>query len=374
MSISAVKALIQIFVYGFYRVHAGILIFLFASVLSCCFFVNTLGELPPNTYFFWHFIITITMVSNPFMMMVFCVISLFYAFKNMQFVTTALHKDKYQFLFYSINALNKKMQFKMWLVIQSYIFLPIIIYIVFAAMIGFITHHYFLPFITILYVLLLVMLCTTSIVKMLNRLNNEDEISLFYRFAKRRKKSFFVLYTYYILTQSKVIYALTKLISAMIILGIFYNYPDLKSDTKISCLVVMLIIASHLVIIFGEQVFINKYLSFSYNFPYSVTKFFFGYVLNYMLILLPEILWMLIYFSFSNSCLLLLWAFSLLLLFRSLASVTAYRLVSFLKVIFLVLCLAYLVISYDFYFELPFIFLILSFIIFYKNHFYKELE
>ncbi|ANI88051.1 hypothetical protein A9P82_01170 [Arachidicoccus ginsenosidimutans] len=374
MGISVPLALRKIFVHGFYRVHAGMLVFLFTAVLSCCFFVNTLGELPPGSYFFWHYVITITLVSNPVMMLVFFVLCMFYAFKNLQFIDAELQKSNNRFLFYSMNALKKKEHFKVWFVIQLYVFLPLIIYTSFSVIIGFFTRHYFTPFLFVIYILLLAACCAMFIVKNLNNVGKREKSTVSNLLFKKWHKPFFTLYTYHVLHRLKGTYVVTKIISALIILTLFYNYPDLKEDIKTSCLIVTLIVIAHSVIIFQEQIFNNKYLLFSYNFPYSKTKLFFAFIINYLLILFPEIFWFFIYFSIGNALLLLFFALSVLLLLRSISYASDIKLQAFLKVVFLMLAIIFLVIIYGFFLLVPPVCFVLAFIIFRTNYFYKSVE
>lgn len=137
-------------------------------------------------------------------------------------------------------------------------------------------------------------------------------------------------------------------------------------------MIIILMTAVHLVLVYQEQHFNNRYLSFAYNFPYSIAGLFFGSIINYLFFLTPEIIWMFTYFQPLNACVLLLSGFSLLLLMRSISFSPSLHLFSFLKIVFLVLCLLFLVILYNFYWTITPLCLLLSYIIFRENYFYKN--
>lgn len=371
MNITIGSILRKIFVHGFYRAHSGMLIFLSATVFSCCFFVNTLGELPPGTYFFWHFILTITLVSNPLMAVMFFVACLFYALRNLQFVRSELQRPVNQLLRYSISALPLHRQMRLWLSVEVSVFLPLIIYSLFCIFMGVVTGHLFMAMILMAYICLLVVFCSYHIFQRLNQLHVGRQYwydTLF----RRWRKPFFVLFTCYILHQRKTVLLLTKLTSLAIIVIIFYNYPSLKHDLKTSCLVVLLMIVAHIVLIYQEQYFNNRYLSFSYNFPYSLSTLFWGYTVNYLLLLAPEISWLFCWFPLLSACMLSLTGFSLLLLIRSISFSPSLHLFSLLKIIFLILCILFLMTAYHFYWIIAPICLLLSYIIFQENYFYKH--
>ncbi|MDE1191171.1 MAG: hypothetical protein PW786_03405 [Arachidicoccus sp.] len=369
MSKEITPVLKKIFVKGFYKIHGGMFIFLFASVISSCFFVNTLGELPPGTYFFWHFIITITLVSNPMMMILFFLLSLFYAIKNIQYIQRELQKQENLFLFYSINNLSKTKQFVIWLKIEFYNFLPLVLYTFFCVSIGIFIHNYSIPICILLYVCLLVIACAVYITRLLNNKKNDATYSSRFVF-KNIYKPFFVLYTYYIVNNLKLTFLLTKFISAFIVIIIFYNYPDLKSDVRMSCIAILLIIAAHTLLIYRERNFNNRYLVFSYNFPYSFTKLYFCFTMNYLLILLPEFIWLFTYFNIINALQILCLSMSIILLFRSIINLPYLSLYGFIKIIFVLLGVFYLLISYRLIFPTSICCFAISYIIFRKNYYF----
>lgn len=89
----------KIFVSGFYRMHSGLLIFLFITFISYCFFIKTLGHVPPEIVTYWNLIITLTIVTNPLMMVIFFIACLIYAFKSWQYVANQLREVSNEFLF-----------------------------------------------------------------------------------------------------------------------------------------------------------------------------------------------------------------------------------------------------------------------------------
>ena len=94
-------ALRKIFVDGFYRTHAGMLVFVFVMLVSYCLFINTLGTVMPDQIDFWQFFFTISLVSNPLIMAFYFVASALYAYESLKYVLNQLVLPQQEFLYYS---------------------------------------------------------------------------------------------------------------------------------------------------------------------------------------------------------------------------------------------------------------------------------
>ncbi|WP_157255483.1 hypothetical protein [Pedobacter sp. Leaf216] len=160
---------------------------------------------------------------------------------------------------------------------------------------------------------------------------------------------------------------LTKLLSWVLISGILLVFADLKDDLRLLMLVTSCIVVAHVVLIYEEKVFNDRYLSFLPNFPFSKSRVFFSFCLNYLILLLPELCWIFTRFGFITSFFLAAFAFSAILLFRSLLLLNGIRVKGFLIGVFCLFLLFYVFIMYGLGLVIIPMNLILAWMVFRRN-------
>ena len=368
MSLLSNTALKKIFVDGFYRTHAAMLVFIFVMLISYCFFINTLGTVRPDQIDFWQFFFTISLVSNPLMMILYLIGSTLYAYKSLKYVLSQLALPQQEFLYYSFTALNKKQQFTTWCVVQTCIFIPVLCYTLYAISIGIVFGYYLISIGILFFQLLLVLAGAYIYLKESNRLIEVNKPNWLLRVSRKWSKPVFLLYSFRVFNQSKLAYVLTKLLSWVLISSVLVVFADLKNDSRLLMLVTSCIVVAHVVLIYQEKVFNNRYLSFLPNFPFTKEKVFFSFCLNYLVLLLPEICWIFTNFGILTSFGLIAFAFSTILLFRSLLLLNAIQIKGFLIWIFCLFFFFYVFIMFGFGLILIPLNLIVAWIVFRKNY------
>ncbi|CAH0244520.1 hypothetical protein SRABI27_02807 [Pedobacter sp. Bi27] len=368
MSLLSNTALKKIFVDGFYRTHAAMLVFIFVMLISYCFFINTLGTVRPDQIDFWQFFFTISLVSNPLMMILYLIGSTLYAYKSLKYVLSQLALPQQEFLYYSFTALNKKQQFTTWCIVQTCIFIPVLCYTLYAISIGIVFGYYLISIGILFFQLLLVLAGAYIYLKESNRLIEVNKPNWLLRVSRKWSKPVFLLYSFQVFNQSKLAYTLTKLLSWVLISSVLVVFADLKDDSRLLMLVTSCIVVAHVVLIYQEKVFNNRYLSFLPNFPFTKKKVFFSFCLNYLVLLLPEICWIFTNFDILTSFGLIAFAFSTVLLFRSLLLLNAIQIKGFLIWIFCLFFLFYLFIMFGFGLILIPLNFIVAWIVFRRNY------
>jgi hypothetical protein len=366
------KILTKTFASSFFKAHAGFLFFLFATLISYCFFIKTLGKVSPDEATFFNLAITLTILNTPVMTIVFFLACIIYTLKSWQYITLQLQSGQNEFLYYSVTAASKPAQLKSWFIVQFRIFLPILIYTLYSAAIGIIYGYYLHAIVVMLFILLLTAASSWFYVHITNKLIDINNSSILIKFARNWRKPFFTLYTFYVFNQSKIVFLITKASSWLLIMGIFHIFSDLKNDMRIPFLIMLMVIVTHTVLIYNEYKFNTNYLSFSYNFPISKTKLFFGFSINYLLLLLPEIMWFLTHYNPLAALGITLWGFSLVMLLRSFLYSIGLKMKTFIKTIFILFFLLHFVVMYQLAWAVLPISLILSYAIFIRNYYYKN--
>ena len=371
------NVLTKIFARGFYKVHSGFLVFIFVVLVSYCFFINTAGDiklLPKGKETYYHFIVLINFLSNPAITIGFFIAWLAYTVKSWNFVSGQLLMEDNQFLFYSLNSFNRVKQFKGWFYTQLVISLPFVFYTVVAAITGVMLHYYVMVACIIAFTLLLIAISALNYVKLVNNLVNEKKISWLLRLSREWGKPFFSLFIYYVFDKLKVTYALSKLLSYVIIISVFFALADVRNDPRVAGLVILGIVMAHSVLIYQQHRFELTYLSISRNFPYSMAYFYRQYLFTYLVLLLPECTWLFISFKLPLAAGLLLLCLAITMLFHSLLYRIGVNMNKYLPWIFGLFFGISTLILFGLVWPLIPACLIASFMLFYLNYYKAELS
>lgn len=300
--------LLKIFAAGFYRVHAGILFFLFLVMF---------GLVEPAQLVNYHTSLMLAFITNPVMMAVVFAIWLLYTFKSWHYITGQLFAVQQQFLFYSTTSYAKSKQFISWFIVQATISLPVLAYAGVSCGVA-IKHHYFISAIAILLYLIVIISCSSLFyIRMVNQLIDGNKQSYLIRLTQNWQKPYFSLYVYHVFDKLKLTYLITKALSYFIITGVFLLFADVSHDTRVAGIAVLAIAMAHAIVIFEERKFEETYLSFSRNLPYSRWQLFSSFAVVYLLLLLPEGIWLFTRFSPLMAIGLFTFGVSVILLFHS---------------------------------------------------------
>jgi hypothetical protein len=301
--------LIRIFTTGFYRAHAGL--FLFIGLVM-------VGSVPPQ--FIWEYQKTLMLafITSGGMMLIVFGIWLLYTLKAVQYIASQLYAVNQQFLFYSINSFSKNRQFKSWAVAHSVILFPILTYGSIAFLVAIFSHHFLAAAIIFLFMLTLIASGAFVFVKLVNRLIDGSNQSFLLRLSSKWKKPFYSLFIFHLFDKMKVQYLITKFLSWLIIVAIFNLFDDVKHDVRVAGIAVLAIISAHAVLIFQEHVFENQYLVFARNLPYTSFNRFINFFKTYLLLLLPEAIWLFTRFNPSIGAELLLMGVNIALFYHCL--------------------------------------------------------
>ena len=132
--------------------------------------------------------------------------------------------------------------------------------------------------------------------------------------------------------------------------------------------IILAMVIAHIMLIYQELKFNLQFLSFSYNFPYSITKLFVGFTLNYVVLMIPEIIWIFSFFKFTQAFILIVWALSLMHLFRSLLYAIGLKMKTFIKFIF------YFIFCFSIWYFISIILVVFTIKFYYIfNRFYQKL-
>ncbi|MCF6406871.1 hypothetical protein L3C95_28490 [Chitinophaga filiformis] len=362
--------LTKIFSRGFYRANASTLLFFFVVVASYAIFMTPAGTMSHDTFALYELIVMMTFINNPVAMTVIFIAWLLYTVKSWQYVTGQLTAAENGFLYYSSTALSKFRQLRSWWWMQFVIALPITAYGLLSVVFGIVYHHYLLPFITLTYLFLLITVSAGLYVWLANRLSAGTPAAISLRLSIRWKKPFFSLYLYHILHKIKLGAVLTKIFSLFCLAsGAYSLFSGNRHDSRVSGLLVLTAITGHLYLIYQEHRFEVMTLAFSRTFPYSRNRHFGYMTLRYLLLLLPEIVFLAATAPPLMAILLLAYALSALLCFRGLLYWVGLNMNVYLPIVFAIYIGLFWLIMYGYLWQSAAVMLPLAYGLFYTRYY-----
>jgi hypothetical protein len=288
--------LLKIFVKEFYRVHSGLLLSSFVSIVMYCFFVEVLNQthVPPDQVIFYQLTIVLTILSSPVVVGMVFIVWFVLTVKSWSFVSGQIRVASNQFLLYSSTAMSKVAQWRSWFMVQLLISLPVVLYGLFTLIIGVVFGYYIIPVIILSYVVLLASVSAMVYVRKVNVPVGVVNKTFLWYFLRGWRKPFFTLFLYHVLDKLKVTLLITKLLSCGIIAGGFYLLADVNSDTRVAGIIALGVVVTHSILIYHSYRFENVSLSFARNFPYSKRKHYYYTAIAYLLLTSPESVWFII--------------------------------------------------------------------------------
>ncbi|MBW4891918.1 hypothetical protein KXQ82_19495 [Mucilaginibacter sp. HMF5004] len=303
------NVLLKIFANGFYKVHGGILFFLFLVLF---------GLVEPAQLLNYHMALMLAFITSPLMMSIVFGVWLLYTFKCWHYIAGQILGPHQQFLFYSSTSYTRQKQFSSWFVVQVAVSLPVLVYGSLSIVVA-VYHYYVLSAMCILaYLIGIIALSAWFYKYLVNHLIDGSKQSAVMRFTKKWKKPYFSLYLYHVFNKLKVTYLITKLLSYAIINGVFIMFADVSHDTRVAAIAVLAITVAHAIVIFEERRFEETYLIFSKTLPYSKLKLFLSFLGVYALLLIPEAAWLFTRFSPVTAVYLLAFGLGVILFFHCL--------------------------------------------------------
>ena len=364
------KVLVKIFAKGFYKVHAGLLLFLFVTIILYCFYIEVLNQthLSPDEIILFNLSFVLSLISSPVLGVFVAIVWLGFTVKSWNYISTQILIPENQFLFYSSNAIKKSEQFRSWLLVQLIISLPIIIYGLFALVVGIVFDYYLIPIIILTYAFLLACISALVYMKTTNSLLNAYQKAFYLKFTTNWRKPFFSLFIYHSLNNLQVTLAITKLLSFVMIIGGTFFLADVQNDLRVTGLITLEIVLSNCMLLYQSYHFETTQLIFSRNFPYSRGKIFLNQILNYLLITFPENIWLIVNFHPFESSALILFNLGTGMFFRSMLYLIKPDIKKYIYRVFYLFLLFFLLIMFNLIWILIPVNLLLSFFIFYKQY------
>lgn len=355
------------FVAGFYSAHSGLLLAGFAMLVSYFFLINTLGTVQADVITYWQFFFAIKIASDPVFLAGFCLMYLLYVLKANHYVYAQLQLPKYSFLAQSLTCLPQSAQLMVWVSVYLQISLPLVVFTGYFLIVGSLFGHFMLPLMLMLFGAGLTL--WSSIITHRNLSHPmETNVHVILRLIFEREKPISALYLFEVIHRSKISLLLSKILSCLLLFAVPKLVDLQEQDNRIFLFTGSMVVMAHAALVYQERNFNQRYLGFLLNLPIRFMKRFFYPLLAYVVFLLPELLSIIFAFPLASAVGVVLFVFSMLSLFRSLASIPNLRVKGFLVAIFSVFFVFYLLMMFGLgWYAIPFS-LLASLALFAKNY------
>ena len=366
------KIFLRSFVRPFYRENAGSFIFVFIMM----FYI--VGENDGAGLIEYHYSLIMGMLTSKVILLLVFFLWLLYARKYTAFVTKVLDDPRYSFM-YIYNCLDKGKQFRLFLIVEVLLVMPILLYSVFIIAIG-IHHHFYLT--VLLVIVFLSLLCILPAIWHVHRVsNNYKAITFSWQKIKGWPKppsSYPVVLIRFVIRKQKMIWLGVKIFTCGILYQIARNNKLTPSDISTVFLFFNFGILGNGIILYRIREFEESQLKFYRGAPVSLLKRFSQYAVVYFIFLIPEFITAGIlapvYLPYNDAINFTLCGYSLLLVMNTITFLQDFSMRDYLKVILLVFSMQYIFIVpgllhflYLFFFVLAFILFLISYYRFERN-------
>ena len=304
------------------------------------------------------------------MMILVFVLWLIYTIKSIHYVSGQIFAVNQQFLFYSSNSLSQEEQFKSWFRMQFVILLPLTGYGLIAIVAGLVCHYYLASIAILLYLLLLALLSAGLYTKLVNRLMDGSNQSFLLKMISKWHKPFSSIFIYHVFDKMKATYIITKILSWLVIIGVFSLFADVQHDVRVAGIAMLAIITAHTNLIYQEHVFEGQYFTLSRNLPYSYSARFLNFAKTYLILLLPEAIWLFSRFNPFIAFELLLFGLSAAMFFHCLLYTIDLNMDKYLQWVLALFIVLFWIIMYRLIWVLIPLNLVVAYLIFYRKYYF----
>jgi hypothetical protein len=353
----------------FYRQHAGLLAFLFFMLVLVVGRANEAGLLE------YHFALITGILNDRLFFMLVLLVWLFWAIKCCQFITRILRKPEFSFL--SALSLTRTWRaYRLLLEVEILVFLPVILYALIIAAIGFNHHQQELVIWMLLFILAV---CSLSARWFLYLLQNPGS----HLFEMRKKapslfwSRFFWSFPFrYALGRRRLVFLIIKLYSCGMFYLLIIKQTPSGDDLSMIFLFYSFGLLGHGILIRQIREMEEAELGFYRSLQISLLKRYLQYGCLYFLLFIPEIIMIACltpgYLRYQDAGLFIIFGYSTLLLMNSLLFVRHFPVTTFLKIAVVYFFIIFAAVLSGTVLWLAIISLLLSVIFFFKGYYAYE--
>jgi len=353
----------KVLVNHFYKVNAGIFIFLFFALFG----------LPQQPYYFHTALIHGILESQSFLVFVMFV-WLLYGLKCIVFIVNQLNDQKLSFL-HCLNNLNRRKRVLCLLYVQVLICMPILLYAGAILLIGIKQGKWIYVFEIVVFNIVLICLSAFTYLIVLERKTLLPRIPI-PSIVIRYDKPFFLFSLLHLWHTQKQMLLVTKSFSLLILWIFMHTYEPVGYDIRPLMLCVLLSIISHSAIVVQLKIFDDEGLSFTKNLPISIPNRFLALATTVSVLLIPEFVFVWkgygVHFSWPDFPQIVLFPISLVCFFYTVLFFKATTVKQSVPVVFGISTACFFILLYNPGIVLALVICILSYVLYSSYYYHVE--
>jgi len=362
MNKAVITILQRVLVNHFYKVNAGFFLFWFFVLF---------GAVAGGQLISFHLSLIHGMIQSPVFLGCVIVLWFLYTLKCINYTVKQLAEPRQLFLF-SLHTLPGKQQFLYMLYVHILVYLPVLLYAAVVLAVAAKQQLYWAIGAVIIsnvgMIVLATVMCRFSLQK--KKLIISKWLP---QFHFTFNKPLFSMPLWFLWKQRKQMLLVTKLFSLLLLYGFITLYKPERHDIRPLLLIILLIAMAHCTLVFQLRLFEEEFLSFGRNLPVPVVGKFASTFFMFILLLLPELIFVWkafpLHFRLVDFPQLLLLAVSLLIFFYSILLMNDIDSDSYFRMVFGTGAVLFFLILYDPGILLPVSLTGISFV-FFRSHLY----
>lgn len=351
---------LKIFSLNFYRQHAGLFLFTFLILI---------GAVEPGQLVIYHYSLILGISTSKTLLALVCGFWLLYYTKALFYILKEIDQPENAFLFYSATKFGTLHQFRAWLVVILVNSFPVLLYAVVTALIavklGYFGNAWLIFGFNAICCLssgYCALKHSNRFIAVKNRLISTSKIV--------KSQRIYLINIFRVFHDLKVSFLITKGLSYFFIIGLFLLFKDVSNDVRVAAIIVLASGTSHSFLVLEMRKFEEIYCKIFRNFGYSKSIRFGCVLFTYAVLLLPESIWLFARFNVFEYIPLSLFLLSIPVLFHSLTLVIGFNVKLYLKSVFGIFIILFLLIMFKLLYLTILAILVTSILIF-NNLYYK---
>ena len=358
------KILQSVLVNHFYKLNAGFFIFLFFALF---------GVVRGGQLIEFHLGLIQAILGGPlFLLIIICIWGL-YTIKCIHYISKRMMEPGLSFL-NCLNRLPKKQVWAWMCFVHFEVYLPVLAYVVVIITVAIKAHQYQQAALIIVSNILFFIGAVSIYFKTLQTHNTSTFLSNIRIPSLPFKKQYFLFPFYFIWSERKWMFLLTKLFTLVYLYGFIQFYEPYRYDIRPVLLSFLLIITAHSTLIFQIRDFENEHLLFSRNHPIGILKRFFQCISLYLVLLTPELVFIWkgypLHFNLLDFSQILLMVLSIPAFLHAILYTSIMNGDEYMKMVFAFIAALFFLILYDLG-ALLFVFVLIIALVFFYFHFYE---
>lgn len=334
---AAINILQKVLVNQFYSVNAGFFLFTFFVAFG----------IPQNVKEF-HLSLIDGVIKNPSILLLVMCAWLLYNIKCLDYIIKLLIKPQQRFL-YSLCSLSYARQYAYFLYVQVMVYMPVLVYTMFAIVIGLQKGYYASAAETIAFTLAVAGLTPVLYIRALQ--HRPLLAGSTPRVILKLGKPLFSLPLFNVWRHNKQMLVISKTFSLFLLYIFIKLYQPDHYDIRPALLCINVAAAANSAIVFEIKIFEDFFMQMQRNFPLTLLRRFGNTVLCFMLLMLPELMFLFkgypLYFNLIDYMQLLLLCVGLLLLLYACLFTGEINMDSYIKLVFAFLAILFFIILYN---------------------------